>query len=274
MIPGSCNSNLINQGGNIRKEQNMDKKPVYYTTTKTYRIIITLILSIGINVLLLEMVPDKSFVWFLVIYHGYLLAWVTGYALEGIDCSRIKRLLLMCIMEVLTTTIAILNKKAELMATMAIFSITAIVFYLLIKNEKMNGDNDKFDRSELDDHWFDIVDDIMYCIKVSFPLNIENYRYDRGQGYITALGRMNRRNKYLSGYGVLITSTDGKEYLCPLRQIKPTEVPTDKINTGITIARKDGMVEIIWHLWKDGEKEKADGIIFELEENNKENKTI
>jgi hypothetical protein len=146
------------------------------------------------------------------------------------------------------------------MAATAIFSILAIVFYFLIKTGKMNGDNDNFDRSELDDHWFDTVEDIMYCVKVSFPLNIENYRYDRGQGYITAIGRMNRRN---SNYGALITSSaDGKEYLCPLRQIKPTEVPADKINTGITIARKDGMVEIIWHNWETGEK--TDGVIYEL----------
>jgi hypothetical protein len=237
-----------------------NKKIVYYTSAKTFRVIIILILSIGINVLVLETTPDNSFIWFLVIYHGYLLAWTAGYALDGIGCSGIKRVVLICIMEVLTVSIALVNKKAELAAATGLFSMAALIFYLS-KDNKRNGDNDRFDRPDLDDHFFDVVHDIIYHVKVSFPLNIENSRYERGQGYVTAIGRITT-NKYAHSYGVLVRSVNGKEYLCPLRQIKPLELLDNKTNKGVTIAGKKGIVEIVCHSWQTGGT--ADGIIYEL----------
>jgi hypothetical protein len=238
----------------------MNKKIIYYTTAKTYRIIIALILSIGINILLLEIFPDRSFVWFLVIYHGYLLSWVTNYVLYGVDYSKSKRYLLICITELLTAAVAILNKNAELAAVTGIFLIMAVVLYMFIKNGRMNGDNDNFNRFDLNDHWFDFINDEIYRIKVSFPLNIENYKRDMGQGYITALG-MIISNKYASNYGALIKSINGPEYLCRLRNIKPLEAPKDGINTRVIIARKERIVQIICQCWNTDKK--ISGSIYE-----------
>jgi hypothetical protein len=211
----------------------------------------------------LEIVPDKGLFWILVFYHGYLLARVIGYALDGFDCSKIPRRGLMCIMGILAVAMAMLDKRIELMVTTTSFFVIAIVSYFLVKTGKMNGDNDNFDRSDLDDQWFDTVNDIIYRVKFSFPLNIENYKCDRSRGYITALGRI-INNKHTNSYGALITAADGKEYLCPLWQIKPLEILVDKndIDMAVTIARKDGIVEIVCLSWKNGDK--VDGSIYEL----------
>jgi hypothetical protein len=87
----------------------------------------------------------------------------------------------------------------------------------MIVAKKNNGDNILRDEKRycLNDSYFDYASIPLGL--VSFPLDIENYRHDRQDGYIQDIGLV-MRGKYKGKIGAMVLS-EKNHYLCPLDQL-------------------------------------------------------
>jgi hypothetical protein len=148
-----------------------------------------------------------------------------------------------------------------LAAATGLYIVLIAVLAVMVIRKRMNGDNRLQSAPSIDSRYFDYVQPVLGTIPVSFPLDVGNYKYDRGKGYIKNIG-MVMSGKHGDKYGAVIES-GGKRFLCPLDQVKLLENIT-----GI-LAKKGEHIAVTCGYW-DGDRREGGIVILRFYDIDKE----
>jgi hypothetical protein len=190
-----------------------------------------LLTALAANILCLEFNPGgaERIVYSIVFIaaNSYILGITSCYILYGVKKKPgLDRAAVTWLMLLLFAALLFINGGIVILQALSgAYSLLIMFFVFMIMAKKTTGDNKIYDSKDscLDPAFFTYVDEALYKTPVLFPLDIENYRRDRGKGRVKKIGIV-REGKYLGRCGALAES--GKNaYLCPLSQI----VPQDRI---------------------------------------------
>jgi hypothetical protein len=198
----------------------------WYTTAKALRLICGSLIVLGVNLIYQEISWQRlgRLVYNIIFVSGHAL--VLGraiyYILYGVKKRPgIDRAIITLIMLFIFSGILLFEgSKLVLQILSGIYVFIILYLIVMIITKRNNGDNLLRDEEEIyiDDKYFDHVEDLIYQVKVSFPLDIENYQYDRKNGKIERICLI-KEGKYAGRCGAVIKA-DGKYYLCRIDQVK------------------------------------------------------
>jgi hypothetical protein len=204
----------------------MNKTKRRYTTAKAARLICALIVASGANIIYREAGWDRAGTT------AYAVAFVAGQAdiiglvvyyivygatkTPGLDRAAIKLAALSAFLGVLILG----GGGAVITALTGCHILSALYVCLLVVTGRNDGDNiiREGEAAGFDGGYFDYVNVAAYLAEVNFPLDVENYRRDRGKGYIKGIGTSGS-GKYEGKICALVKSAAGGLYLCPLDRI-------------------------------------------------------
>jgi hypothetical protein len=233
----------------------------YYTTAKTWRLISALLIVLGINIIYQEISWQRlgKLVYniIFILGHANILSMIIYYILYGVKKRLGKdRAIITLIMLLFFSSVFLFNGSRVILQVLS-GSYVILIFRLLIMvfTKKTNGDNKITNGGDeyLDTFYFDYVSVRVNMAEVSFPLDIEDYRHDRGKGFIKDIGFV-KKGKYIGEAGALIKS--GRDiYLCPLDKI----MINSNVGTTNTLAKKGEDIVVLAEPW---EKDKSKIIVI------------
>jgi hypothetical protein len=210
----------------------------WYTTAKTVRLISGLLIALGVNIIYQEIrwerIGKLVYTVILIIGHANISGLAVYYIVygvtkrPGIDRVIVKTITLSLFIGVLLSG----GNKALLQILSGAYAAFIVYLTAMIAAKRNTGDNIIRDGKSvyIDGSYFDYINDAVYLMNVSFPLDIENYRHDRKEGSIKEIG-MIEGGKYKGKPGAVVKSGE-KLYLCPLERISITEYIHDEILAG------------------------------------------
>jgi hypothetical protein len=219
-----------------------------YTTAKTTRLLCALIIALGVNIIYREIGWRRSgmLVYSIIFLAGHagILGTVLYYLIYGVKKKPgADRAVITLILALLLAGILLSVGNTPVLKILTSCYILLILFLLIIMTTKKDtGDNViRLDaRMCLDSAYFDRVNGLIHDMEVSFPLDIENYKYDRGKGYINRIGLV-KSGKYAGRCGAAVKSNgNGKIYLCPLDHITVNE----SFDNDVIVAEKGDEVTV------------------------------
>jgi hypothetical protein len=234
----------------------MDNVKRGYTTAKTRRLICAVIIALGVNIIyqsigwkrLVMMVYGVLFV----AGHTNIMAAVIYYLVYGVNRKPgLDRIIITWVMLIIFVGVFFFDGGKVILPILTAEYIVLLIFLLLIIVRKettgdniiRNGETEYFGGS-----YFSDVNNAIRQVKVTFPLDIENYRYDRGKGCIRDIGLM-EKGKYAGKLCALVGGENSHAYICPLDRIMIEG------NTGdVIIAGKNGGIVVKLY---DYDKEKS-----------------
>jgi hypothetical protein len=99
-------------------------------------------------------------------------------------------------------------------------------------------------KNDIDEFYFDYINSQIFSMEVYFPIDIDSYKKDKGNGVVKSIGLV-KRGKYESRISALIVDVKKNAYLCPIDKIY------FKGNPGETIAKKGDDVLVKYIYYKD-----------------------
>jgi hypothetical protein len=195
----------------------------YYTAAKTMRIICGILLTLAVIILYRQMgMEHLAYSIVFIVCNAHILGVVLYYLLYGVKKKiGVDRLIVTWIMLLLLFVIFFLGGGLVILQVLSGVYLMLIAYLILtMVFKKTNGDYKVEEREKftyLDVLYFTYINDKLSGLKASFPLDMENYRFDRKDGRIIYIGRI-FGGKLIGRYGALVKS--GKHlYLCPLDEI-------------------------------------------------------